>query len=105
MEQVSRQVRRAQERQLDKEDRRLAKHALRTFAARKLLKRQTAREKSGFYEGTMPVAACLTPSRSRVTKRLVKKGQGYGRIIKEFVEDGREIAFHATKGWRSNRLA
>lgn len=93
------------ERQNDREE---AKHALsmrkavsRKDAKRALLERQTEREKSGFYTGS--VAKLISPSRSRVTKRRVRKTDAFGRIIFKQTVDGREISFHATKGWRSHR--
>lgn len=34
-----------------------------------------------------------------------KKGKPFRRIIKTFVKNGREYQYHATKGWRSYRIA
>lgn len=33
----------------------------------------------------------------------VQKKQGYGRILRTFVRNGREYSYHATKGWRVRR--
>lgn len=74
----------------------------RKTAKRALLERQTVREKSGFY-AARSVAAAISPSRSRLTKRKVKKGAAFGRIITSYTIGLREISLHATKGWRSHR--
>lgn len=103
----SRQVRRAFERMSKADGQRYFKAAERRNVQRELLARQTRREKEGFYYGR-PVADAISPSRSRVTTRKVKKGQAFGRIIRTKFSDGtdgvaigREWQFHATKGWRS----
>lgn len=90
----SRQVRRAREREQQSYVNSAVREKLRRTAKRKLLERQTEREKSGFYTGS--VASLISPSRSRVTKRKVKKGQPFGRIIRKISG----MAYHATKGWR-----
>lgn len=96
------------ERQMARAELKLAvsanKLAYRKTAKRALLERQSEREKSGFYSGT-PLHVFLTGSRSRVTKRKVKKGQEFGRIIETETIGAREYSYHATKGWRSHRSA
>lgn len=87
---------------------RVAKQKARTAAKRALLERQTRREKSGFYEGQRSVAESVATSRSRVhsTKNPLKvsKSKAFGRVMRTFVTVlGREMQFHATKGWRSYR--
>ena len=105
--------RRAQERREDKalikDQASKAKRAIRAYNKRQLLERQTRREKDGFYG--RPVADAISPSRSRIHKRKVKKGQPFGRIIVERIDveafTGRriEVGYHATKGWRAHSLA
>jgi hypothetical protein len=41
----------------------------------------------------------------RFKRRLARKGTPHCRIISTKVVDGRELSFHATKGWRSFRVA
>lgn len=74
----------------------------RKVAKRSLLERQTAREKAELYTGRS-VGASISPSRSRITKRRVKKGVPFGRIILTQGQFTREFTLHATKGWRSHR--
>lgn len=94
------------ERQNDREEAKMAlsmrKVASRKDAKRALLERQTEREKSGFYTGRS-VGSTISPSRSRIAKRRVRKGDAFGRIIISEAHGGREISYHATKGWRSHR--
>lgn len=78
-----------------------AKLTARTVAKRALLERQSAREKSDAYTGRS-VAASIAPSRSRITTRKVKKGKAFGRTLTVETTGGREISYHATKGWRSH---
>jgi hypothetical protein len=94
--QVTRQIARAQA----KAERSVNKTQSRVDAKRARLVRQSAREKSGFYEGGRGVAAAVAPSRSRVTKRLVAKGEAFGRHIRKTLIAGIEYALHPTKGWR-----
>lgn len=89
--QVSRQVRRDAAKAA-RSDQKILSH---NIARRALHSRQTEREKHGLYSGR-PVADCISPSRSRVTKRTVKKGQAYGRWLRKIGD----YALHATKGWR-----
>jgi len=103
MEPMSRQVRRWFERQADKQERAAKRIEDAKAARRALLQRQTRREKSGFYG--KPVSGAITPSRSRVTKRKVKKGNAFCRILVTKTVAGRELAYHATKGWRSNTVS
>ena len=100
----SRQVQRAEFRQEVARGVRMAKARFRKERQKALLERQTEREKSGAYAGRGTKAA-VSPSRSRINKRLVKKGQPFARILTAFTytSDGREFTFHATKGWRSHR--
>ena len=75
---------------------------------RALLRRQSAREKSGFYG--FPVARARAESRSRVHNRKVQKGQFAGRILRTYTDTAsvgksRSIDVHATKGIRSYRIA
>ena len=74
----------------------------RAAAKRKLLERQTKREKDGLYTGRS-VALSIAPSRSRANERRVQKGKAYGRILRTEIIGSREVSFHATKGWRSHR--
>lgn len=97
---MSRQTERHAKRAADKAASTLQKQAARRIAQRALLGRQSEREKAGFYEGRS-VASVISPSRSRVLKRRVKKGKEFGRIIFTEKSGGREISYHATKGWRS----
>jgi hypothetical protein len=97
----SRQVRRATEREMNKFAVAAVREKLRRSGRRALLERQTAREKAGIYDGHIPVAALITPSRSRVTKRKVRKDVPFGRVLREQHRDGRKMAYHATKGWRA----
>ena len=76
----------------------------RKAAKRALLERQTEREKSDAYTGRS-VASSISPSRSRVMTRKVKKGAAFGRILTTEEIGGREVSYHATKGWRSHRAA
>ncbi|TPM89833.1 hypothetical protein [Mesorhizobium sp. B2-1-3A] len=103
MEPLSRQVVRHLTRLAQQQQKAQAAAAARKEAQRRLLERQTRREKAGFYG--RPLADFIAPSRSRVTKRKVKKGQAFCRIIETKTESGRELQFHATKGWRSYRSA
>ena len=95
----SRQVRRAFERMSRARSAAHLKEYNLANAKRALLERQTRREKAGFYG--RPVADAISPSRSRVTKRKVKKGTAFCRILHTKTDSGREWQFHATKGWRS----
>ena len=102
---------------LNKSKEQAAKQRARQNGRRALLRRQSDREKAGFYEGQRPVAQCIARSRSRVnsTKRplRVSKGKAFGRVILSYVNTvpdwslvaGRkyEVGYHATKGWRVNR--
>ncbi len=99
---MSRQTNRYAARVEMKDARSDEKMEARTVARRKLLERQTARENSGFYEGRS-VGSAIAPSRSRTTKRKVKKGKEFGRILSTETIGDREISYHATKGWRSHR--
>lgn len=104
MENVSRQVRRARERQAAKDEAAMQKAAKRKLARRELLERQTRREKAGLYTGPS-VASCVSKSRSRVNSRKVTKGAFEGRIIRAVVSGKRERKYHATKGWRDYALS
>lgn len=103
MDIVSRQTHRAANRLALKARKQSNKEQGFIQARRSLLARQSIREKAGYYEGTRAVAACVSPSRSRTTKRKVKKGEYGGRILKVVTEDGRETQHHATKGLRNYR--
>lgn len=37
-------------------------------------------------------------------KKFITKKVPFGRIITEYVKDGRHYQYHATKGWRSYRM-
>lgn len=93
---MSRQTERAGERATAKLTNHAALVDARRASRRALLDRQTRREKEGYYEGKVSVASAISPSRSRVTKRRVKKGQPFGRIIAKVGG----LEYHATKGWR-----
>ena len=97
---MTRQITRHEERTAAKAELSAMKQRIRKLAKRQLLEAQTLREKQGFYTGRS-VAAAVAPSRSRVTKRKVKKGQMMGRILTTEIIGGREVSYHATKGWRS----
>ena len=97
---MSRQTTRYEARMAAKSELSAYKQKVRKLAKRQLLELQTLREKQGFYSGRA-VAAAIAPSRSRVTKRKVKKGQTMGRILTKETVGNREISYHATKGWRS----
>jgi len=99
---ISRQVERAEGRQELKEADRCAKERMRKERQNALLERQTVREKEGLYVGRS-VASAVSPSRSRIDKRKVQKGKPFGRILHVEVFGSREVSYHATKGWRSNR--
>jgi hypothetical protein len=98
---MSRQAERHQKRTAIKDTLTLAKEQARTVAKRALLERQSARENAGAYTGRS-VGASIAPSRSRVTKRKVKKGKEFGRILVTVPVGNREFSYHATKGWRSH---
>lgn len=98
---MTRQTERHAARIADKAATATAREAARKVAKRALLERQTAREKSGFYS-SRSVASAIAPSRSRITKRKVKKGQPFCRIIITQNDGHREVSYHATKGWRSH---
>jgi hypothetical protein len=100
-ETMTRQTNRSEARAAAKEALTLAKEQARTVAKRAILERQSARENAGAYTGRS-VGASIAPSRSRVTKRTVKKGKEFGRILRSYTFDGREFSLHATKGWRSH---
>lgn len=36
-------------------------------------------------------------------KRKIQKKKPFGRILRTIIRDGRELQFHATKGWRVYR--
>lgn len=36
--------------------------------------------------------------------RKISKKKPFGRIIVTKIVDGRELSYHATKGWRSHRV-
>jgi hypothetical protein len=93
---MSRQTKRASERNAAKLTNHAALIDARKASRRALLDRQTRREKEGYYLGKVSVASVISPSRSRVTKRRVKKGQPFGRIITK----AGGLEYHATKGWR-----
>lgn len=103
MEPMSRQVRRWFDRQDAKQERAAKRVEAAKAARRALLQRQSRREKSGFYG--KPVSDAITPSRSRITSRKVKKGNAFCRILITKPVAGRELSYHATKGWRSNRVS
>lgn len=103
MENVSRQIRRARERQAAKNEVTALKQAKRKLARRELLERQTRREKEDQYSGPS-VASCVAKSRSRLNSRKVQKGALEGRIILT-VTGKRERKYHATKGWRDYALS
>jgi hypothetical protein len=103
MEPLSRQLTRWLTRQAEKQRTADAKAKARKDAQRQLLERQTRREKAGFYG--RPLADFISPSRSRITKRKVQKGNLNGRIIKVISDDTGELQYHATKGWRSYSAA
>lgn len=98
---MSRQTERQAARAAKKLTRAGAKINARRAAKRALLGRQTEREKAGLYVG-LSVASTISPSRSRIQKRKVQKGQHFGRVIRTIIEGGREWRLHATRGWRSN---
>lgn len=93
MTQPSRQFTRQLKRIEAKRANRLQLDEERKEAQRSLLERQTKRERADFYG--RPVATALSPSRSRITKRKVRKGEAFGRYLTE--------TFHATKGHRISR--
>ena len=97
---MSRQVTRQMDREAEKQKVLTIKRGARKAAKAELLERQSAREKAGFYEGQQGTGMLVSPSRSRLDKRVVKKGQAYGRIIREAIFGGKKFALHATKGWR-----
>lgn len=99
---MTRQIRRHEEREAAKEALAFEKRKSRSEAKRLLLAVQSAREKDGVYSGRS-VASAISPSRSRLLKRKVKKGQYFCRILHSLVSGDREFFYHATKGWRSNR--
>lgn len=99
---MTRQLIRQAARAEQKEARSDAKIEDRRLAHRALLERQTQREKTGAYTGRS-VASAISPSRSRITKRKVKKAKEFGRILLTQMWGGREVSYHATKGWRSHR--
>lgn len=101
---MTRQTDRQYAREVAKAEFASAKMEARKTAKRSLLERQTVREKAGAYT-SRSVAAAISPSRSRVTTRKVKKGVAFGRILTSEIFGGREFSFHATKGWRSHRAA
>lgn len=100
---MSRQTTRQHMRELAKAERTEAKLFLRRIARQELKERQSRRELDGSYTG-LAVALCIAPSRSRIASRKVQKGKAFGRILRITVEDGREFAFHATKGMREHRV-
>lgn len=89
--QVERQIARIKANRASSE----AYKAARAEAKRVLLERQAAREKAEYYG--RPVAMDISPSRSRIHSRTVKKGKPDGRLIWP--------DFHATKGPRKLRAA
>lgn len=99
---MSRQTKRHEARTAAKAEASAAKITSRKTAHRALLERQTARENAGAYS-ERGVAAFISPSRSRIATRTIKKGKAFGRIIKTIVVGGDEISLHATKGWRVHR--
>lgn len=103
MEPLTRQMLRQIERQERAALASAAKQQARKEAQRERLERQTRREKAEFYGRA--VASLISPSRSRITKRKVQKGKLEGRILTVKNELGRERQYHATKGWRSYRIA
>ena len=46
-----------------------------------------------------------TSNANSVAPKAVVKNIGASKIIKTIIKDGREYQLHATKGWRSYRLA
>jgi hypothetical protein len=98
----SRQVERAEFRVEVSRGELAAKLKARTSAQSALLTRQTEREKAGVYSGR-GVRGSVSPSRSRLNTRTVKKGAAFARIITKYTVAGRELSLHATKGWRSHR--
>jgi hypothetical protein len=96
----SRQVQRAEFRSEVRRGMRITAQRNRKDRQAALLERQTAREKAGAYTGRS-TASSVAASRSRITKRKVKKGTPLGRIIAKYEIGNREIYLHATKGWRS----
>lgn len=98
---MTRQTNRSEARAAAKEALTLAKEQARTVAKRALLERQSARENAGAYTGRS-VGSAIAPSRSRITKRKVKKGKEFGRILMTETVGDREFSYHATKGWRSH---
>lgn len=100
METVSRQVRRADFRQWFKEQTAKRKRADRQNAKRDLLERQSRREKSGFYEGRIPVGVIIMETASRKSNKVIRKGVAFGRHLRTVSLGGKTWALHATKGWR-----
>lgn len=70
----SRQARRQVERIEKKDTHGEAKATIRRHRSRRLLQRQSEREKAGFYEGRPSVASCLGQTRARRMRQLKSDG-------------------------------